>query len=208
MLNIISVEKFKGNTYQVNFDEGEPEFINSEIITRFSIKGGMSIPESAWEQIVYANDFRRARERALYLMDYRDHSYIELFKKLEKNYDEDICYDVIDSLVKVGIVDDRRYAENLAQRLMEVKRCGYYKAVQEMRQRGISKALADEVLSDYEDTVQERLQALIESKYARRLEEEDGIRKVKNALARNGYSYKDINIAMENFFSGEENDQE
>ena len=63
---------------------GEPAFINSEIIAQYNIKGGVSIPESAWNQVVYANEFRRARERALYLMDYRDHSYIELFKKLEK----------------------------------------------------------------------------------------------------------------------------
>lgn len=204
MLNIISVEKFKGSTYQVNFDEGEPAFINSEIIDQYNIKGGVSIPESAWNQVVYANEFRRARERALYLMDYRDHSYIELFKKLEKNYDEDICYDVIDSLVEVGIVDDRRYAENLAQRLMEVKRCGYYKAVQEMRQKGISKELANEILSEYEDTTQERLKDLIESKYARRLEDEDGIKKVKNALVRNGYSYKDVNAALEDYLTEEE----
>ncbi len=204
MLNIISVEKFKGSTYQVNFDEGEPAFINSEIIAQYNIKGGVSIPESAWNQVVYANEFRRARERALYLMDYRDHSYIELFKKLEKNYDEDICYDVIDSLVEVGIVDDRRYAENLAQRLMEVKRCGYYKAVQEMRQKGISKELANEILSEYEDTTQERLKDLIESKYARRLEDEDGIKKVKNALVRNGYSYKDVNAALEDYLTEEE----
>lgn len=204
MLNIISVEKFKGSTYQVNFDEGEPAFINSEIIVQYNIKGGVSIPESAWNQVVYANEFRRARERALYLMDYRDHSYIELFKKLEKNYDEDICYDVIDSLVEVGIVDDRRYAENLAQRLMEVKRCGYYKAVQEMRQKGISKELANEILSEYEDTTQERLKDLIESKYARRLEDEDGIKKVKNALVRNGYSYKDVNAALEDYLNEEE----
>lgn len=204
MLNIISVGKFKGSTYQVNFDEGEPAFINSEIIAQYNIKGGVSIPESAWNQVVYANEFRRARERALYLMDYRDHSYIELFKKLEKNYDEDICYDVIDSLVEVGIVDDRRYAENLAQRLMEVKRCGYYKAVQEMRQKGISKELANEILSEYEDTTQERLKDLIESKYARRLEDEDGIKKVKNALVRNGYSYKDVNAALEDYMNEEE----
>ena len=204
MLNIISVEKFKGSTYQVNFDEGEPAFMNSEIIAQYNIKGGVSIPESAWNQVVYANEFRRARERALYLMDYRDHSYIELFKKLEKNYDEDICYDVIDSLVEVGIVDDRRYAENLAQRLMEVKRCGYYKAVQEMRQKGISKELANEILSEYEDTTQERLKDLIESKYARRLEDEDGIKKVKNALVRNGYSYKDVNAALEDYLTEEE----
>ncbi|MDO5125069.1 MAG: regulatory protein RecX [Ruminococcus sp.] len=203
MLSIVSVEKYKGSTYQVNFADGEPAFINSEIIMQFGIRNGMSISESDWEKIDYANDFRRARERALYLMDYRDHSYIELFRKLEKNYDEGICYDVVDSLVSVGIVDDRRYAENLAQRLMEVKRCGYYKAVQEMRQRGISKELADEVLSPFEDSTVERIVELLATKYARKLDDEDGIRKVKNALVRNGYSYKDINIAMEEYLSDE-----
>ncbi len=203
MLSIVSVEKYKGSTYQVNFADGEPAFINSEIIMQFGIRNGMSISESDWEKVDYANDFRRARERALYLMDYRDHSYIELFRKLEKNYDEGICYDVVDSLVSVGIVDDRRYAENLAQRLMEVKRCGYYKAVQEMRQRGISKELADEVLSPFEDSTVERIVELLATKYARKLDDEDGIRKVKNALVRNGYSYKDINIAMEEYLSDE-----
>lgn len=203
MLSIVSVEKYKGSTYQVNFADGEPAFINSEIIMQFGIRNGMSISESDWEKVDYANDFRRARERALYLMDYRDHSYIELFRKLEKNYDEGICYDVVDSLVSVGIVDDRRYAENLAQRLMEVKRCGYYKAVQEMRQRGISKELADEVLSPFEDSTVERIVELLATKYARKLDDGDGIRKVKNALVRNGYSYKDINIAMEEYLSDE-----
>lgn len=203
MLSIVSVEKYKGSTYQVNFADGEPAFINSEIIMQFGIRNGMSISESDWEKVDYANDFRRARERALYLMDYRDHSYIELFRKLEKNYDEGICYDVVDSLVSVGIVDDRRYAENLAQRLMEVKRCGYYKAVQEMRQRGISKELADEVLLPFEDSTVERIVELLATKYARKLDDEDGIRKVKNALVRNGYSYKDINIAMEEYLSDE-----
>lgn len=204
MLNVVSVEKYKGSTYRINFEDKEPAFVNSEIISQFGIRSGMAISEADWEKVIYANEFRRARERALYLMDYRDHSYIELFKKLEKNYDEEICYDVIDSLVQVGIVDDRRYAENLAQRLMEVKRCGYFKAVQEMRQKGISKELADEILSDYEDSTIRRIKDLIDSKYARRLEDEDGVKRVKNALVRNGYSYKDINTALEEYLSENE----
>ena len=73
-----------------------------------------------------------------------------------------------------------------------------------MRRKGISKELANEILSEYEDTTQERLKDLIESKYARRLEDEDGIKKVKNALVRNGYSYKDINAALEDFLTEEE----
>lgn len=199
MPTIQSVEKYKGSTYQVNFTEGEPAFINSEIIARFNLKAGVEIPGSAWEQVEYANTFRKARERALYLLDYRDYSYIEMFKKLENNYDEDICYDVVDSLAKLGIIDDRRYAENLAEKLMTVKKCGYYKAVQEMRLKGISKDLADRVLSEYEDSTIQRLLELLQTKYVRKLEDENGITKVKNALVRQGYSYSQINEALDEF---------
>ena len=199
MPTIQSIEKYKGSTYQVNFTEGEPAFINSEIISQFNLRAGLELPESAWEQVVYANAFRKARERALYLLDYRDYSYIELYKKLESNYDEDICYEVLDSLAKVGIIDDRRYAENLAEKLVAVKKFGYFKAVQEMRLKGISKELADEVLSAYEDGVHDRLIELLQTKYARKLEDENGITKVKNALVRQGYSYSQINEALDEF---------
>ena len=200
MPTIQSVEKYKGSTYQVNFTEGEPAFINSEIISQFNLRAGLELPESAWEQVLYANAFRKARERALYLLDYRDYSYIELYKKLESNYDEDICYEVLDSLAKVGIIDDRRYAENLAEKLVSVKKFGYFRAVQEMRLKGISKDLADEVLSAYEDTVRDRLIELLKTKYARKLEDENGISKVKNALVRQGYSYNQINEALDELF--------
>lgn len=196
LLKIQTVEKYKGSTYRIDFEEGEPAFLNSDVISRFNIKNGMEIPESAWEQITYANDFRRAKERALYLLDYRDYSYVELFKKLEKNYDEDICYDVVDFLANAGIINDRRYAENLGEKLMTVKKCGYYKAFREMRQKGISAELADEILSKYEDGTVDRIIELLNTKYARRLEEENGLTKVKNALVRQGYSYKDINEAV------------
>ena len=200
MPTIQSVEKYKGSTYQVNFTEGEPAFINSEIISQFNLRAGLELPESAWEQVLYANAFRKARERALYLLDYRDYSYIELYKKLESNYDEGICYEVLDSLAKVGIIDDRRYAENLAEKLVSVKKFGYFRAVQEMRLKGISKDLADEVLSAYEDTVRDRLIELLKTKYARKLEDENGITKVKNALVRQGYSYNQINEALDELF--------
>ena len=199
MLKIESIEKYKGNTYRIDFSEGEPAFINSDIITKFNIKSGMELPESAWEQIVHANEFRRARERALYLLDYRDYSYIELYKKLENNYDEDICFEVVDSLAKVGIINDRRYAETLAEKFVAIKKFGYYRAVREMKLKGISQEMADEVLSTYQDSTQERIFELLSTKYARKLEDENGVTKVKNALVRQGYSYNDINAALNDF---------
>ncbi len=200
MLRITSVDKYKGSTYRIDFEGREPAFINREIVSKYNLKAGVQIPEDAWEQVIYDNNFRRARERALYLLDYRDYSYIELFKKLRENYEEDICYDVMDNLAELGIINDRRYARNLAEKLVDIKKFGYYRAVREMRQKGISKELADEALAKYEDSYSNRIIELLETKYFRKLESDNGIEKVKNALVRQGYSYSEINEAMEQFF--------
>ena len=150
-MKITKIEKFKGKTLGVYFEEEEPVFVNSEIVAEFHLKEGMNIPESAVEQIVKANDTRRARERALYLLDARDYSYTELFKKLEVNYDEDICYEVLNSLAELGVVDDRRYAQRLGEYLIEKKRFGRYRAAMEMKRRGLSKDLISETLDKYDE---------------------------------------------------------
>lgn len=195
-MKIINLEKYKGKTFQVDFDNGETYFWHFDIICEYHLKEDMDIPDDALEEIISSNEFRKAKERALYLLDYRDYSYTELFEKLEKNYSEDTCYKVLERMVELGTIDDRRYAERLARHYSEVKKFGYYRASVEMNHRGIPREIIDESLSEYEDTVYERLFELINKKYYRYLDDEKGVKKVKNALVRYGYSYEDINAVL------------
>ena len=195
-MKIINLEKYKGKTFQVDFDNGETYFWHFDIICEYHLKENMDIPDDALEEIISSNEFRKAKERALYLLDYRDYSYTELFEKLEKNYSEDTCYKVLERMVELGTIDDRRYAERLARHYSEVKKFGYYRASVEMNRRGIPREIIDESLSEYEDTVYERLFELINKKYYRYLDDEKGVKKVKNALVRYGYSYEDINAVL------------
>ena len=115
MLKITGVSKYKGSTYMIEFEKGETAFLNYEIVSAYGLRAGLDMPESAWEKIVFDNEFRKAKERALYLLDYRDYSYVELYKKLEKNYSEEICDAVMDKMLELGTVNDRRYAQGLAR---------------------------------------------------------------------------------------------
>lgn len=199
MPTISSVEKYKGSTIKIEFEDMETAFLNSDIVSLYNLKAGVSLPLSAWEKIVFDNDLRRARERALYLLDYKDYSYIGLYKKLEANYSSEICDAVMDRMVEIGAVNDRRYAEGLAQSYMENRKYGRYKAFQMMRQKGLTKKTIDEALEEYEETTDERLRELIENKYLRYLEDDDdgkGIRRVKNSLVRYGYSFDEVNRAV------------
>lgn len=204
MITVTDISQFKGKTLRVDFSEGDPIFIHADIAFEYHLKKDMTLPESAVEELVRANDTRRAKERALYLLDERDYSYIELFKKLEANYDEDICYEVCNYLASLKLINDRHYAEKLAEHYCLTKKYGYYRAREQMRARGLSNELIDEALEPYQDGNVERICEVIAKKYARYLGDEKGITKVKSALVRLGYTYSDINLAIEEFLQEEE----
>ena len=193
MPRLETVEKYKGSTWEIVLDDGEHVYLNADIVSRFSLSAGMELCDEEWDEIVAENLYRKARERALYLLDYKDYSYIELYKKLEKTYPEDICGRVMDKLTEIGVINDRRYAEGLARTYVENRCYGYYKAMQTLRQRGITRQIAEEVLETYEDSAYDRLREFAEKKYSSYLDDEAGIRKVKNALVRRGFSYDLVN---------------
>lgn len=198
-MKVTSVQPYKGKTIRIDFDCGAPLFINSDIAAEHHIVAGCELSEEQAAAAVHSNEVRRAKERALYLLDNRDYSYTELFKKLEQSYDDDVCYEVLNRLAKLGCIDDRRYADSLAERLFTVKKYGAYRVREELRLKGLPKELVDEAIAKYSEGALDRLVLLIERKYARYLSDDKGINKVKLALVRLGYSYSDVNTALEQF---------
>lgn len=203
-MKILGIQPFKGKTLRVDIEDGEPVFINADVAAEFNLISNMELPESALAEIVRTNDIRRAKERALYLLDVRDYSYVEMFKKLEVNYPEDVCYEVLTKLAELGCINDRRYAERWAEHLCFNKKFGYYKAREELKKKGIPLEIIEEALKPYQEDASERIRELIDKKYARYLCDEKGIGKVKAALARMGYSFGEINQAIKSFCDEEE----
>lgn len=203
-MTITKIEKYKGQTYLVEIDAENTYFLHQSIIAENSLHSDMEIDSDDFDDILRQSYLRKAYERALYLLDIRDYSYAEMFEKLNSNYDDDVCYETMEKLVRLNMIDDRRYAENLARKLVEVKKYGYHKAVFEMKRKGIDRELCEEMLSQYEDSQSDRLYELICRKYSRYFDDEKGITKVKNALVRQGYSFDSINRCIKAFM--EENE--
>lgn len=201
---VADVSPFKGSMMCVELSGGGLAqemkiYIHSEIIRKYNVAKGMELSEEEADRLIYENDLRRARERALYLMESRDHSYRELFDKLEKNYSEDICFEVCNRLAEIGVINDRRYAEKLCRQLFEVKKLGRYRVKQEMRLKGLGSEIIEEAMENFseEDEPFERLEKLVEQKYERYLTDRRGVEKVKNALARKGYSFGEIKEVLD-----------
>ncbi|MEG2597480.1 MAG: regulatory protein RecX, partial [Oscillospiraceae bacterium] len=143
-----------------------------------------------------AADYRKGKERALYLLGYRDHCRKDLVDKLSKNIDLEIAEKVADQMEELGFLDDQKYAEKLARYLMIIKSRGARRAIQDMMMKGVSRDVAADAISLVE-LPDNLLTDLIERKYLRYLGDEKGRNKVIAALARLGHNYYDIVDAID-----------
>lgn len=198
-MEITSVTHHKNQQTIVELDGRRKLILHTAVVEKLGLREGDVIDREAVKGIAAESQRHTARDAALRHLDYRAHSYGELFDKLNRDFDDEICYETLNKLAELGLLNDREYAEQLAKKLIEDKKFGRYRARSEMRMRKLDNELIEEVLDTYDEESGDRLRQLIGRRYSRKLYEENGVRKVKAALARQGYSYDEINRALEDF---------
>ena len=203
-MEITELKHYKGKTYEVELDSKRILYLHIDIIVDFGLVKGMQIERDEMKKIIYASNFRRAYEYSLYCLDYRDYSAEELYQKILKTYKNGkLCLDVIRKLARANIINDRRYAEKLAVKLVESRKYGYRRAKREIIQKGITEDIAEEMLDRYNNIYHENLMEMLEKKHSRFLIDRTyrkSIEKVKNALVRYVYSFDEIKSDVRDYF--------
>ena len=110
-------------------------------------------------------EYTRAKERALYILEARDHSYSELYAKLEKNYSQEVCFAVCDKMTEIGLINDSLYAKKLAKYYFTVKKYGKYRAFNEMKRKGLDKTDIEEATKKKQNDLKNSKKEQIEKKY-------------------------------------------
>lgn len=113
----------------------------------------------------------RLRTRALDLLSRRDHSELELKRKLlKKGADAEEVVSLFEEFRARGYLDDRRFAENFVQ-FRRGKSWGPRRFRQELMARGIAGELASEILERAEGfderSQREKLEALVSKELAK-----------------------------------------
>lgn len=201
-MKITELSPYKGTTWQITTESGGKIFIGQKTVEKMNLKKGMELPDSAIESIKEEDLERKSRERAMYLLSGRDYGFVELFRKLEKTYPKEMCLRTCKLMAEKGLVNDREYAFRLGKQLFGIKKESAVAVRYKLTQKGIPKDIISDVIDAYcedDEAVKDRIKALVEKKYKRYLTDEAGVRKVKNALARLGYGYSEINSALKEF---------
>ena len=142
-------------------------------------------------------DYPRTKEKALRLLEFRNHSTGELRKKLKiaGAMDEDI-EQVIGFLEEYNLVNDREYAKRLALDLKNLKKYGERRIRSELLSRGISSEFVEEAVSDLPEFEDEELFVLVEKRLKGDFEKKNKDRVIRYFVSR-GYFFDDIKRAIE-----------
>lgn len=133
----------------------------------------------------------------LRLLSYHDQSEREMINKLvHKGHKKEYALSACEKLKEYGYINDERYAVNLAEKLMHTKGMSVRGVKSELFSKGISREIADNAVESLDFDPILRIIELLNTKYARYLSDEKGIRKTVASLQRLGYGWSDIKSAL------------
>lgn len=200
----------KKSYYEVQVTDAVYE-IDGELLRQYGLQENESFEVDVLEELHQKSRFRRAYQRACYLLDDRDYSYYMLYQKLMLSYqDNTLCTSVMNRLVQCGAVNDRRYAEKYAEYLVQRKGYGIYRAKQEMLRKGLDKDLIHEFLAEQEEFALANLPVVLVKKYGSILIDEQDFKarnKVIAGMTRLGYDYRAVRNAIEDYFAEQEDEE-
>lgn len=172
--------------------------LDTQTLAEHRINPGKEITDEELKELIDASDFSRAKNRALWLLSYRDHTTGELFEKLRKDFPLEICEKTILRMQELSLLDDMRVARKYAEELHS-KHHSERDILQRLTNKGIPKEDAQLIAEGLCIDPQEEIRALLEKKYVRNLSDEKGLRRTFSALERAGFRYSDIRSVLSEF---------
>ena len=140
------------------------------------------------------------RKKALSLLERRDYGSEELCAKLvEKGAEPDEARAAVRYMVRVGFIDDERYAAMVA-RHYAAKGYGAGRVREELRRRKLDRELWDAALAELPEP-DETVDALLRAKLRGKAADRDTVRKAGAALVRRGFTWEAVRAAADRYLA-------
>ena len=203
-MQITNIDKTKRGRYSVFVDGEFMLSVDDETAAEFHLKIGRQTSEDEMNEILKQSNRRKAKEKAYNLLSYKDHSKSSLKSRLKRDISEEAAEETVEKMQELGLIDDEKYAYNLAKDLFTVKCFAARRVLYELTSKGIDKELAAQAVAECEIDPSEQIEKLLSRKFRNIPHDEKGKRRIQDSLARFGYSWDDIRNALRGFFEEQE----
>lgn len=166
--------------------------VHPDVAMASGIRIGMQIDEEALEELVQEAELKKAKEKALSLLSYKEYTTKQLTERLTRHVDEEIAQVAAERMQELGLLDDDDYAKRFARDLSTRKHFGVRRIKQEMHRRGLCAEQIDSAIEQLDTDTDADMRAIIARKYSRAYEDEKIKRRAFAALVRMGYAPGEI----------------
>lgn len=190
--------ELKGTRWHVFLDNNIDFLLYKGEVRKLNIQEGICIDENQYQTIIEIL-YKRARERALYILDDAYKTKKQITDKLKSGlYPAFIIDKVIEYLAEYDLINDYRYA----RMYIDYKESSKSKRqiVQDLHSKGISKSIVDEAFKEADFSDEDSLKKVIEKRIFRYdLNEKKDVEKLYRYLLGKGYDYNDVKRALSDY---------
>jgi len=188
-------QKKRSNRLSVFLDGAFAFGLDEETVFKYGLKIGLELDEDRVAQVLGDEQRKKAKDAAFHYLSYRPRTVKEVRDKLrEKGYEEELIEETIALLERLGLLDDRDFAARWVAERLRLKPRGRRVLFAELRQKGISREMAEEVLSEAFGDIDERALAadLLRKRAARyqNVEPRQAFRRMSDFLVRKGFGFE------------------
>ncbi len=190
-ITAIRVQKRNPNRANVYIDD---QFaFGLEMIEAAKLSRGQCLSDQDIAALKTVDEVGRAYESAMRLLSYRPRSRSEVVWRLrKKDFPEPAIDAALERLVRVGLLDDRAFAEYWISNREQFKPRGRYALRHELRQKGVASGIIDDLLEELDETENAYRAAMQRLNRWDRLDPKVVRRKLSAYLQRRGFGYSVI----------------
>lgn len=197
MIIVKEIEAVGKGRYRVKFDTGVTCLLYRKEMSSFSIEKGKKITAQQYQELLEEVVGKRAKKRALHLLEQMDRTEKQLRDKLLANEYPQSCIDEAIAYVKgFHYLDDSRYASNYVRFSQE--KMSRVQMKQKLMQKGIaSSVIANAIEEEYVADEMEQIMALLRKrKFVPEEADEKEFQRTYQYVMRRGFKSSDILKAM------------
>ena len=197
MIIVKEIEAVGKGRYRVQFDTGVTCLLYRKEMSSFSVEKGKKITAQQFQELLEEVVGKRAKKRALHLLEQMDRTEKQLRDKLLANEYPQSCIDGAIAYVKgFHYLDDSRYASNYVRFSQE--KMSRVQMKQKLMQKGIaSSVIADAIEEGYVADEMEQIMALLQKrKFVPEEADEKEFQRTYQYVMRRGFKSSDILKAM------------
>jgi len=196
----IEAQKKRGDRRSIFVDGDFVCGAHEEVILALGLRVGQTFDNERLTQVITKETTRKALDKALRLLSYRDRTKAEISKRLlGDDFPEDIVDAVIGQLLGMGYLDDQKFSRDWVKTRTISKPMGKTRLAWELRAKGVEASAVEEALESLDESAEYELALSLARRKAEKSDTGDPSFRTRTAsfLRRRGFRWEAIARALD-----------